>query len=335
MSFYKNKNVLVAGGTGLIGVPLVKNLIGGGAKVRIASLDDKSRAHPETEFFQVDLQEYRNCLNVCKDMDYVFNLLCIKGSPKINKEKPASFFEPMILFNTNLLRAARDMNVQHYLFSSTYGVYPSAEVYDDSIDVLRVPLAENDFFTGLAKRVGEAQVRTYKIEYGLDNISIVRPSNTYGPFDNFNPDSSMVIPSLIRKILEREEPITIWGDGFQVRDFIYSDDVAKGMMLVMEKNPGVENPVNLGSGLKNTIKDVIEIILSNADIRPEIIYDTTKNYGDKIRTMDISRAISFGFKPKISLEEGIKNTMDWYRENKNILDRRFDIFRERYISRDI
>lgn len=326
MNFYKNKNILVAGGTGLIGIPLVKNLIEEGAKVRIASLDDKSRAHPEAEFFKVDLRNYKNCLDVCEGMDCIFNLLCIKGSPKINKEKPASFFEPMILFNTNLLRAARDSNVERYLFSSTYAVYPSAEIYEDSIDVLRSPLAENDFFAGLAKRVGEAQVRTYKIEYGWDKISIVRPSNTYGPFDNFSPDSSMVIPSLIRKLLGREEPITIWGDGSQIRDFIYSDDVARGMMLVMEKNPGPENPVNLGSGRGSTIREIVNIITNNLENKPEIIYDTTKNYGDKTRVMDISRALSLGFNPKTSLEEGIRNTMEWYNENRDILNKRYDIF---------
>src|SRR3989338_9151928 len=224
MNFYKNKNILVAGGTGLIGIPLVKNLIEEGAKVRIASPDDKSRAHPEAEFQKVDLREYRNCLDVCKGMDYVFNLLCIKGSPKINKEKPASFFEPMILFNTNLLRAAREKDIERYLFSSTYGVYPSAEVYNDSIDVLRTPLAENDFFTGLAKRVGEAQARTYKIEYGWNKISIVRPANTYGPYDNFNLESAMIAPTIIKRVIDGENPITLWGDGSQTRDFIYSDD---------------------------------------------------------------------------------------------------------------
>ncbi len=326
MNFYKNKNILVAGGTGLIGIPLVNCLIEEGANVRIASLDDKSRANPEAEFLKVDLREYKNCLYVCDGIDYVFNLLCIKGSPKINKEKPASFFEPMILFNTNLLRAARESNVERYLFSSTYAVYPSAEIYKDSIDVLRLPLAENDFFTGLAKRVGEAQARTYKIEYQWDKISIVRPSNTYGPFDNFNSESSMVIPSLIKKILEKEEPIKIWGDGSQIRDFVYSDDAAKGMMLVMEKNPGPENPVNLGSGRGSTIREIVNIITNNLENKPEIIYDTTRNYGDKTRVMDISRAISLGFNPKTSLEEGIRNTIDWYRENKNNVNKRYDIF---------
>ncbi len=326
MPFYKNKNILVAGGTGLIGIPLVKNLIEEGAKVRIASLDDKSRAHPEAEFFQSDLREYGNCLDVCEGADYVFNLLCIKGSSKLNKEKPASFFEPMILFNTNLLRAAREKNVECYLFSSTYGVYPSSEVYDDSIDVLKSPLAENDFFTGLAKRVGEAQARTYKIEYRWDKISIVRPSNTYGPYDNFNPDSAMVIPSLIRRFVEGENPIVVWGDGSQVRDFIYTDDVARGMMLCLEKNPGPENPVNLGSGRGSTIKEIVDIITNNLENKPEIIYDKTKSYGDKIRTMDISRAISLGFNPETSLEKGIRNIIKWYKENRNIVNKRYDIF---------
>ncbi len=328
MSFYKNKRILVAGGTGLIGIPLVKNLIEEGAKVRIASLDDKSRAHPEAEFYQLDLTNYENCLTVCKNIGYVFNLLCVKGSPKLNKEKPASFLEPMILFNTNLLKAARESNVEGYLFASSYAVYPSSEVYDDSIDVLKLPLAENDFYPGLAKRVGEAQARTYKIEYGWDKISIVRPSNTYGLFDNFNPNSSMVIPSLIKRFVDGENPLVVWGDGSQIRDFIYSEDVARGMMLVMEKNPGAEDPVNLGSGNKNTIRELVEIIMSNMENKPEVLWDSSKIYGDKIRTMNISRAMSLGFKPQVSLEEGIKKTMKWYRQNKDIINRRYDIFEQ-------
>jgi len=328
MSFYKNKRILVAGGTGLIGIPLVKNLIEEGAKVRIASLDDKSRAHPEAEFYQLDLTNYENCLTVCENMGYVFNLLCVKGSPKINREKPASFFEPMILFNTNLLKAARESDVERYLFASSYAVYPSSEVYDDSIDVLKLPLAENDFYPGLAKRVGEAQARVYGIEYGLGNTSIVRPSNTYGPFDNFDPNSSMVIPSLIKRFIDGENPIVVWGDGSQIRDFIYSDDVAKGMMLLMEKNPGPEYPVNLGSGNKNNIREIVDIMLANMENKPEIIYDNSKIYGDKTRTMNISRAMSLGFKPQVSLEEGIKETMMWYNKNKETVNRRYNIFEQ-------
>ncbi len=328
MGFYKNKRVLVAGGTGLIGIPLVKNLIKEEAEVRIASLDDKSRAHPEAEFLHLDLIKYENCLKACRNIDYVFNLLCIKGSPKINKEKPLSFLEPMLLFNTNLLKAARESDVERYLFASSYAVYSSSEIYDDSIDVLRIPLSENDFYTGLAKRVGEAQARACKIEYNWGKISIVRPSNTYGPYDNFAQDSAMVIPSLIRKILNGENPIVVWGDGSQIRDFVYTDDVARGMMLVMEKNPGPENPVNLGSGNKQTIKQALEIIINNSDKLPKIVYETSKNYGDKIRTMNISRALALGFNPQVSLEQGIKKTMAWYNENKEILTKRYDIFKQ-------
>lgn len=328
MNFYKNKKVLVAGGTGLIGIPLVRDLLEEGAQVRIASLDDRSRAHPDAEFFKADLTDYKNCLDVCEGMDYVFNLLCIKGSPKINKERPASFFDPMLLFNTNLLRAAKESDVENYLFSSTYGVYPTSKLYEDTLNVFDHPPAPNEFFTGLAKRVGEAQAKAYQIEYGWNEISIVRPSNTYGPYDNFDPLSSMVIPSLIRKIVDGPQSVNVWGDGSQIRDFIYSDDVARAMMIVMEKNPGVDRPVNIGSGTGNSIKEIVRTIIGCVENKPEVIYETEKNYGDPIRVMEVSRATSLGFNPRISLDEGIKRTINWYRANKDSIDKRYDRFQK-------
>ncbi len=125
---YANRNVLVTGGTGLIGIPLVEMLIELGAKVRIASLDDPSRAHPEAEFKQLNLMYFDNCLEVCEGMDFVFQLAGIKGSPAMTSKKPASFFVPTITFNTNMMEAARQCKVERYLFTSTIGVYSPAEI---------------------------------------------------------------------------------------------------------------------------------------------------------------------------------------------------------------
>lgn len=324
MNFYKDKRVFVAGGTGLIGRPLVKRLLNKGAKVRVASLDDISLANPETEFYQCDLTDYKNCRDVCSGMDYVFNLLCVKGSPLSNKERPASFLDKMLLFNTNLLRAAREEKVAEFLFTSTYGVYHQAEIFDDKIDVLKTPLPENDFFSGLAKRVGEAQARAYGIEHGWKNIAIVRPSNTYGPYDNFAPENSMVIPSLIRKAVEGENPLIVWGDGNNTRDFVHADDVARGMLIILENNPGPECPVNLGSGKKYNVREALKIILDNVESKPEAIWESSLSCGDKSRVVDISRAKSFGFESKISLEEGIKETIEWYKNNKEKAEKRYD-----------
>jgi len=325
IDFYKNKKILVAGGTGLIGKPLVDMLINKGANVSVASLDDASNANPKTEFKKVDLTIYENCLDVCNGADYVFNLLCIKGSPKTMKEKPASVFVPMILFNTNLMKAAKQCNVKRYLYTSTLGVYSPAEIFYED-DVWKTFPSENDRFAGWAKRMGELQAEAYRIEYNWDKISIVRPANTYGPYDDFDSEASMVVPSLIKRAINRENPFVVWGDGSPVRDFIYTNDVAKGILMALENCQGPGKPINFGSGKGYSIKNLVEIILNNLDYKPKVIWDSSKPSGDRKRVMDISRAKALiGWEPQTSLEEGVKQTMSWYKNNKNFFGR-YNIF---------
>ena len=325
MSFYKNKKVLVTGGTGLIGRPLVELLIKRGANVRIASLDDPSRAHPKAEFEQVNLMRFENCMKVCTGRNFVFHLAGIKGSPAMTMKKPASFFVPTISFNTNMMEAARQCGVNRYLYTSTIGVYAPAEVFYED-DVWKTFPSKNDKFAGWAKRMGELQAEAYKIEYGWDKIAIVRPANVYGPYDNFDPNNAMVIPSLIKRALDGENPLTVWGDGSPIRDFIHAKDVARGMLLALEK--GVGQPINLGSGTGVRIKEIVEIIVNNMKIKPKVVWDTSKPSGDKKRLMDISRAKAIGFQPMISIEGGIKEVMDWYQKNKDIVNKRYNVFTE-------
>lgn len=325
MNIYKNKKVLATGGTGLIGIPLVEMLIDKGAKVRIASLDDPSRAHPKAEFVRVNLTRFENCLKACEGMDYVFHLAGIKGSPAMTSKKPASFFIPTILFNTNMMEAARQCGVKRYLFTSTIGVYSPAEIFYED-DVWKTFPSENDKFAGWAKRMGELQAESYKIEYGWKDIVIVRPANVYGPYDNFDLDNAMVIPSLIKRAIDGENPLAVWGDGTPIRDFICAKDVARGMLIALERCPG--HPLNLGSGIGNSIKEVVEIIINNLERKPKVIWDTSKPSGDKKRLMDVSRARALGWKPEISLEAGIKELMDWYKKNKDIVGKRYNVFKE-------
>ena len=303
---FKDKNVLVAGGLGLIGNQLVKLLTSSGAIVKIADkkIDD-----------DMDLTNYDNCLEACYDMDYVFNLLCVKGSPKAMKERPASHLVPMLMFNTNLMEAARECKVQRYLYTSSVGVYHPTDVLIED-DVWKTFPSVHDWYAGWTKRIGEFQAQAYQIQYGWNEISIVRPTNTYGPYDDFDSDGATAVPSLIRKFLSGKSSVVIWGDGSNVRDFMYSEDVARGMMLVMKKSPGPEYPVNLGSGKRHSIKDLVNIILSNIDEKPKLIWDTSEVTGDSVRVMDVSRAKSLGFEQTISLEEGIRKTIDWYRNEK-------------------
>lgn len=327
MSFYKDKKILVTGGTGLIGRPLVEMLVEAGAKVVVVSLDDPSRATKGVKFIRADLREFSNCMEACKDQEIVFHLAGIKGSPAMTAKQPASFFVPTITFNTNMMEAARRQGVSRYLFTSTVGVYGPAEVFYED-DVWKTFPSENDRFAGWAKRMGELQAESYKIEYGWDKVSIVRPANVYGPFDNFDPKTAMVIPSLIKRALDGENPLVVWGDGSPIRDFIYSKDVALGMMLALEK--GVNVPVNLGSGTGITIKEIAEVIAKNIPGGPiEILWDKDKPKGDAKRLMDMKRAKKLlGFKPRYPLEQGIKETIEWYKNNKDDLKKRYNVFYE-------
>tara|TARA_Y100001963_G_scaffold157262_1_gene252984 strand:+ start:855 stop:1772 length:918 start_codon:yes stop_codon:yes gene_type:complete len=298
MSFsLKNKNVLVTGSNGMIGRQLVKLLLKEGAIVSEADLPT------------YDLRERIDCEAVCDGMDVVFHLAGIKGSPKSAKEQPARYFVPMLQFNTNMMEAARNADVEWYLYTSSVGVYEQSEILTED-DVWKTFPSENDTFPAWAKRMGELQAKAYSIEYGWDKVSIVRPANVYGIYDNFG-EHSMVIPSLIKKGHENSI-LNVWGDGSPIRDLIYSEDVARGMIHMVENK--VTEPVNLASGTGVTIKQIAEIVADYFD--REIKWDTTKPMGDMRRLMDTSRAESYGFKPKTTLEDGIKKTIEWYLANK-------------------
>lgn len=322
---YANRNVLVTGGTGLIGRPLVELLLQAGANVRVASLDDASRCPEGAEFVRGNLTHWDFCQEIVQGMDCVFHLAGVKGSPAMTLRKPASFFVPIISFNTNMMEAARQAGVERYLYTSSIGVYSPAEVFYED-DVWKTFPSENDKFPGWVKRMGELQAEAYRIEYGWDKIAIVRPANVYGPYDNFDSNNAMVIPSLIKRALDGENPLTVWGDGSAIRDFIHARDVARGMLLALENITG--QPINLGSGVGVTIRRIVEIIVSNMEVKPEVVWDVSKPSGDKKRLMDISRARAIGFQPVISIEEGIKEVMDWYRENRDIVNKRYNVFTE-------
>lgn len=326
MTFYSNKNVLVTGGTGLIGRPLVEMLITQGANVTVVSLDDPSRAPQGAVFKRADLREFSNALEICKDQQIVFHLAGVKGSPAMTAKRPASFFVPTITFNTNMMEAARRAGVERFLFTSSVGVYSPAEVFYED-DVWKTFPSPNDKFAGWAKRMGELQAQAYQIEYGWDKISIVRPANVYGSYDNFDPANAMVIPSLIKRAMSGENPLTVWGDGSPIRDFIHASDVAKGMLLAVEK--GINEPINLGSGTGVSIKEIAEIVAANVPNGPiDIVWDISKPKGDAKRLMDMTRAHSYGFMPEISIEQGIKETINWFTQHSEIVDNRYNAFTE-------
>jgi GDP-L-fucose synthase len=172
--------------------------------------------------------------------------------------------------------------------------------------------------------MGELQAEAYRIEHGWDRISIVRPANIYGPSDNFDPENAMVIPSLIRRALDGENPLVVWGDGSAIRDFIFASDVARGMLLAVEQQ--VRQPINLASGQGVSIRQLVEIIVRFVDPPPTVVWDRSKPSGDRIRLMDVSRARAIGFAPAVSIDDGIRRTIEWYRAHKSAREARFNVF---------
>ena len=329
MNFYNGKRVLVTGGTGMIGQPLTEMLLNSGAEVTIASLDGAERAPSRATFIQLDLRNFDNCLAIAEKQNIVFHLAGVKGSPKMTSERPASFFVPTLQFSLNMMEAARRQKVDRYLFTSSVGVYQPADVFQEDSVWTTFP-SPNDRFAGWAKRMGELQAEAYKIEYGWNHISIVRPANVYGPYDNFDPANAMVIPSLIHRALSEEGDLIVWGDGSPIRDFIHAYDVSKGMLLVVEK--GINEPINLGSGYGVTIKQLAEAVANVTG--KKLIWDTSKPSGDAKRLMDTTRAMKHGFKCEINLEKGIEETINWYKLNKNIAAARYNSFTEKELRPD-
>ncbi len=317
--FYEGRRVLVTGGTGTIGIPLVRRLVAQGAKVTVVALDARERAvalfGDSIEYRQADLTDFTACLAITRDQEFVFNLVGIKGSVGIGVSRAASYYVPMLWFNTNMMEAAFRSGVARYLFVSSICAYPPAELHHEDNLWSGLP-RQNDRFAGIAKRAGEIQGETYLHEFGWDAVRIVRPSNVYGPYDDFDPATAQVIPALIRRMLDGENPVTVWGDGSALRDFIYSADVAAGMLAALEKLPPCV-PVNLGSGRGRTIREVADAIAGYVRPAPEIRWDPSKPTGDQARVLEVSRARELiQFEASTTLEDGIRQTIEWYERHR-------------------
>ena len=296
---FKNKNIVVTGANGMIGTKLTELL-----------MDTDCNYVMGVDLPEIDLRDRKACEFVCKDADIVFHLAGIKGSPQRCMEAPASFSVPMIQFNANMIEAAYNAGVEWFLYTSSVGVYHPADVFVEDHVPGTLP-SESDWYAGWAKRIGEMNVQAYMKEYNWNKCSIVRPANVYGPNDNFG-EWSMVVPSLIKKAIENDV-LVVWGDGSPIRDLIYAEDVARGMIHMVEN--GVTDPVNIGSGTGVTIGEVAEIIAEY--FGKEISWDTTKPMGDLKRVMSTKRAESYGFKPMIDLKSGLEKTINWYINNDN------------------
>ena len=317
---FQNKNILVAGGTGLVGQQLTKQLVDLGANVFVSSLDDEEMA-PEgiKDYYKLDMSVKENCKKVCKDKNIVFSLLGATGSPATNFKNPATFMMGNLLTALNMLEGARQSDVEEYMYTSTYGVYSNKGEMIENKMWENNP-SENDRFAGWAKRMGELQVEAYKKQYKWNKIYIVRPANIYGPYSNFDEKNSMVVASLIKKFFENKGVVYIWGDGSPIRDFVYSKDVASMMISVVEKE--ILEPINLGSGKGVSISQLVNVIYNSKFLtkKPKIKYEKDRPMGDKIRVLNTKKAELYNIYPKVSLQDGIEETIQWYLSNIEKID---------------
>ncbi len=320
--FYRNKDILVAGGTGTIGIPMVKLLVKAGAKVTVASLDDKIFASEVlsegVEFVRIDLTNEENCLTVCRRRDMVFNLLGIKGSVGIGESKVASYLVPMLRFQTNLMDAAHKASVPNFLFVSSICAYPQSDQAKEEDSIWNGVPIQNDRIPGLAKRIGEIQAEAYKLEHGWEGVKVVRPSNVFGPFDDFNPKTAQVIPALIARINSGENPLKVWGSGNVIRDFIFSEDLAYWLIKAMKDAPG-STPINIGSGVPISIQTLVETLVSVSDETPMVEWQNSGPAGDPYRLLSTERARELiDYKLLTSLADGLRKTISWFLENKDL-----------------
>jgi GDP-L-fucose synthase len=315
---YKNEKVIVLGGTGVVGIPVVRELVKRGAQVTVVGMEDTNVAKRylpiEALYKRRNLLDREQCNEVINNHKIVINCAGTKRSVGIGFKNISKFFVEMLNLQTNIMDAAHDQRAERFLFIGSIAEYPPLEIRQED-DVWKGKPSQNDWFTGVQKRIGEVQADAYQLDTGWDAVRIVRLSNVYGPFDDFGIVNSQVIPALISKLLVNSEKLVILGDGSNVRDFIYSDDAAFWSLEALERAP-CNYPINIGSGSGERIRTVVDVISEILQISPEISFETSQPSGDLKRVLDITRAREIlNFHPRISLYQGIERTIAWFRSN--------------------
>ncbi len=321
MNFYKDKNVLVTGGNGFVGSFVVERLLKEGANVSVVSRTRKKflvHIENDVKFVKGDLLNRDDALKACKDQDFVFHLASRVAGIGYNIEHSGTMMTENSIMSLNMLDAARESNVERYQYVSSTCVYPrEASIPTPEGEGMLGDPEPSNLGYGWAKRVGELQAKMHAKEFGM-KVSIIRPMNAYGPRDDFDPETSHVIPALIRKIINAKTEVSIWGSGNQTRAFVYVDDLARGMLMTLEKLT-TPDPINIGSNEEIKIKDLVSMIVKITGRNDlQIKYDTTKPEGQLRKTASTKKAEELiQFKPKYSLEEGLKHIIDWYRSSIN------------------
>lgn len=310
---YDGSHVLVTGASGLIGSHLVETLEQKGALVRalVHKREPLFQQRKNIEIVSGDLTRPDFCASVCKGMDYVFHLAVETGSIVKNAKHPAGIMTPTILMDFNMLKVAHDFDIKKYLYSSCACVYPNDVVNMQEDQAWNGPPPKMHETISWSKRISELQCQSFHKEYG-DKIAIVRPSNTYGPYDIFDVENSHVISAFIKKACSKVDPFVIWGNGEQIREFVYARDVAQAMVLALE-NYAIADPVNIAGGEAIRIKDLASKIISLVGYKPKMQFDESMPTGHMKRVLD-SRKLreNLSFVPSTSLDDGLQNTITWY-----------------------
>jgi len=317
--FWQDKRVVVTGGAGFLGSFVIAKLKERGATdifvPRIEDYDLIDRDSIKRLFDNVlgDGFDARNMV--------IIHLAAHVGGIGANRAHPAEFFYDNLIMGVELMHQAWQRCVGKFVAIGTVCAYPK---------FTPVPFREENLWMGypeetnapygLAKKMMLVQAQAYRQQYGFNAIYLL-PVNLYGPRDNFNLQTSHVIPALIRKAVEAQErgdkELVAWGDGSPTREFLYVDDAADGIIAAAEKYNGSE-PVNLGSGYEISIKDLTEMVIRLTGFEGKLVWDTEKPNGQPRRGLDVSRAKEyFGWQAQVPFEEGMRRTIEWFKENRD------------------
>ncbi|MBW4606965.1 MAG: GDP-L-fucose synthase [Hassallia sp. WJT32-NPBG1] len=306
----KNKRILVTGGAGFLGRQVIDHLCKAGADHQKITV---------TRSRDCDLRLLENCQRAADQQDIIIHLAAHVGGIGLNREKPAELFYDNLMMGTQLIHAAYQAGVEKFVCVGTICAYPK---------FTPVPFKEDDLWNGypeetnapygVAKKALLVQLQAYRQQYNFNGIYLL-PVNLYGPEDNFDPSSSHVIPALIRKVHEAqirgEKKLPVWGDGSPTREFLYSEDAARGIVMGTQLYNDFE-PVNLGTGYEISIRDLINLICELMEFDGEIVWETDQPNGQPRRCLDTERAKqAFGFTAQVDFKQGLKNTIEWWRKN--------------------